>query len=152
MSRAVSRRTALRGSLAASLGLVAGVVPTQAAPTLSANDRRLVELADAYETLERRCDEHTAAHRDDPTNSADAEFNDLTEGLSLIEAEVAETQADTLVGVIAKARMFQVPTARAWQGSPRLSPERLGPLRMPDASSCSSRCRTGRRRTTRATC
>ena len=118
MSRALSRRTALRGSLAASLGLMAGACSpakgNAAAPTLSANDRRLVELADAYEVLDRRCDEHTAAHRNDPTNAADAEFNDLTEGLSLIEIEVAETPADTLVGVIAKARMFQVPTARAF--------------------------------------
>ena len=112
MSRPLSRRTALCGSVAASLGLVAGVASAQAAPTLSANDRRLVELADAYEALDRRCDEHTAAHRNDPTNAADAEFDVLTTGFGPLEEECAATPADSLVGVMAKARLCRSPTAR----------------------------------------
>lgn len=114
MSRPVTRRTALRGSVAASLGLLAGGASVQAAPTLSANDRRLVELADAYEALDQRCSEHMAAHRHDHSQATDAEFDVLTEGFSRIEAEIAVTSADTLVGVIAKARACQVPTARAF--------------------------------------
>ena len=51
MSRVVTRRTALRGSLAASLGLVAGVASAQAASTLAANDRRLVDLADCLNAM-----------------------------------------------------------------------------------------------------
>ena len=112
MSRAVTRRNALRGSLAASLGLVAGVVTAEASPVLSANDRRLVELADAYEALDQRCNEHTAAHRDDLTNAADAEFDVLTTGFGPLEEECAATPADSLVGVIAKARLCRSPTAR----------------------------------------
>ncbi|RYB01425.1 hypothetical protein [Lichenibacterium ramalinae] len=46
MSGPVNRRTALRGSVVASLNLVAGVTAAQAAPVLSANDRRLVAIAD----------------------------------------------------------------------------------------------------------
>ena len=80
MSRPITRRSALRGSVAASLGLMAGVASADAVPVLSANDLRLVELADAYEALDRRCNEHTAAHRHDLTNAADAEFDVLTSG------------------------------------------------------------------------
>lgn len=116
MSRPVTRRTALRGTLAASLGLVAGVASAQAAPILSANDRRLVELADAYEALDRRCDKHVAAHRHDLTNAADAEFDVLTPGFGPLEEECAATPADTLVGVIAKARLCRSPTARGCAG------------------------------------
>ena len=112
MSRPITRRNALRGSLAASLGLVAGVASAQAAPTLSANDRRLVELADAYEALDRRCDEHVAAHRHDLTNAADAEFDVLTSGFGPLEEECAATPADSLAGIIAKARLCRSPTAR----------------------------------------
>ena len=112
MSRTLSRRTALRGSVAASLGLLAGVGAAHAEPTLSANDRRLVELADAYEALDRRCNEHTAAHRHDLTNAADAEFDVLTSGFGPLEEECAATPADSLVGIIAKARLCRSPTAR----------------------------------------
>ena len=112
MSAALSRRGALRGSLAASLGLAAGVAPALAAPVLSANDGRLVALADAYEDLERRCNAHTAAHRGDDTDEAEDEFNALTEGFAPIEDEMAATPADTLAGVLAKARACQVTTMR----------------------------------------
>ena len=112
MSRPVTRRAALRGSLAASLGLAAGVASAQAAPTLSDNDRRLVELADAYEALDRRCNEHSAAHRNDLTNAADAEFDILTTGFGPLEEECAATPADSIVGVMAKARLCRSPTAR----------------------------------------
>ena len=116
MSRPVTRRAALRGSVAASLGLVAGACSpakgNAATPTLSANDRRLVELADAYEALDRRCNEHTAAHRHDLTNAANAEFDVLTSGFGLLEEACAATPADSLAGIIAKARLCRSPTAR----------------------------------------
>ena len=116
MSCALSRRTALRGSVAASLGLVAGVASVQAAPILSANDRRLVELADAYEALDRRCDAHAAAHRHDHTPATDDEFEALTDGFGPLEEECAATRADSLVGVLAKARLCRSPTARGCAG------------------------------------
>ena len=116
MSRPLSRRTALRGSLAASLGLVAGVSSAQAAPILSANDRRLVELADAYEALDRRCDDHAAAHRRNHTPATDDEFEALTDGFGPLEEECAATPADSLAGILAKARLCRSPTARGCAG------------------------------------
>ena len=89
-----------------------GASMAQAAPTLSANDRRLVELADAYEALDRRCNEHTAAHRHDHTPAKDDEFDVLTSGFGPLEEECAATPADSLAGVIAKARLCRSPTAR----------------------------------------
>ncbi|WP_129218845.1 hypothetical protein [Lichenibacterium ramalinae] len=108
----LSRRSALRVYLTASLGLVAGVASAQAAPALSANDRRLVELANAYEALDRRCNEHTAAHHHDHTPATDDEFDVLTSGFGPLEEECAATPADSLVGIIAKARLCRSPTAR----------------------------------------
>ena len=117
MSAALSRRGALRGSLAASLGLAAGVAPALAALTLSANDAHLVALADAYEDLERRCNENTVASRSLVGEAADAaqdEFDALMDEFAPIEEEIAATPADSLVGLLAKARACQVPTARAF--------------------------------------
>lgn len=111
MSAAVTRRAALLGSAVSALGLGAGVA-VQAAPVLSDNDRRLIELADAYEALDRRCNEHTAAHRHDDTNEADDEFDVLTTGFGPLEEECAETPADSMAGVMAKARLCRSPTAR----------------------------------------
>ena len=112
MSRHITRRTALRGSAAAALSFVAGVATAQAVPTLSDNDRRLVELADAYEALDQRCNEHSAAHRHDLTNAADAEFDVLAAGFGPLEEACAATPADTLAGILAKARLCRSPTAR----------------------------------------
>jgi hypothetical protein len=83
---------------------------------LSANDRRLVELADAYEALDRRCDEHTALHRYDHTLATDDEFDVLASGFEPLEEECAATPADSLVGVIAKARLCRSPTAQGCAG------------------------------------
>ena len=118
LTAAFSRRVALFGAVSATgfLGAAAadaaGVLSNGVAPMLSANDARLVILADAYEDLERRCNAHTAAHRGDDTDEAEDEFNALTEGFAPIEDEMAETLADTMVGVLAKARACQIRTLR----------------------------------------
>ena len=111
LTSAFSRRRAIFGAVALAAAPVA-IAPAQAAPTLSANDRRLVELADAYEALDRRCNEHTAAHRYDHTSETDDEFDVLTTDFGPLEEECAVTPADSLVGVIAKARLCLSPTAR----------------------------------------
>ena len=108
----LSRRTALCGSVTASLGLLAGAASAHVAPTLSSNDRRLVELADAYEALDWKCNEHVAAHRHDLTNAADDEFDVLAAGFGPLEEACAATPADSLAGIIAKARLCRSPTAR----------------------------------------
>lgn len=85
------------------------------APVLTEADARLVALADDYESLDRRCNEHAAAHKGltgAAAAAADTEFDGLVEGYGPIEAEVATTRADSLVGVLAKARLCQVPIAR----------------------------------------
>ena len=111
LTSALSRRRAIFGAVVLAAAPVA-VQPAHATPALSVNDRRLVELADAYEALDRRCNEHTAAHRYDHTSETDDEFDVLTTGFGPLEEECAVTPADSLVGVIAKARLCLSPTAR----------------------------------------
>ena len=113
MSAAFTRRAALRGSVAAALGLAAVVAPVLATPALSANDRRLVELADALHALERRCNEHSAKHAGleyPAAEAAEDEFGVLTSGYSPLEEEMAATPSDTLAGVLAKLRALEIPT------------------------------------------
>ena len=111
LTSALSRRRAIFGAVALAAAPVA-IAPAHAASTLSPNVRRLVELADAYEALDRRCNEHTAAYRGNYPDEAEDGFSALTAGFGPIEAEIATTPADTMVGVLAKARACQVPTMR----------------------------------------
>jgi len=116
MSTALSRRRALFGAVVLAAAPVAALAPLPAAAaTPSQADARLLALADAYEALERRCHEHTAAHRHLRGRAfeiAEAEFDAIVERFLPIEEEVTATPADSLAGVLAKARMCQVPTAR----------------------------------------
>ena len=68
MSGSVTRRTALRGSVTVSLGLVAGVAAVQAAPTLSANDRQLVAIADELLDIDTQAN---ALDEDAPSEAPD---------------------------------------------------------------------------------
>ncbi len=113
---AFTRRRAIFGAVALAAAPVATLASLPAAATtLSPVDARLVALADAYEALERRCHEHTAAHRHlrgRALEIAEAEFGGIAEGFLPIEEEVTATTADSLEGVLAKARMCQVPSSR----------------------------------------
>lgn len=100
MSRPLSRRTALRGSVAVSLGLVAGVTAAQAAPVLSANDRRLVAIADELLDIDTQAN---ALNEDAPGYDA------LIDRYTPLETEMARLPADTLVGLAAKARASRIP-------------------------------------------
>ena len=100
MSRPVTRRTALRGSLAASLGLAAGAVTAHAVPTLSANDRRLIAIAAELLDIDTRAN---ALDEDAPGYDA------LIDRYTPLETEMAKLPADTLVGLMAKARASQLP-------------------------------------------
>ena len=119
LTTAFSRRRAIFGAVALAAAPVAALpamsaemLPNGAASVLSTNNARLVALADAYEELERRCNAHTAAHRGSDRDEAEDDFNALTEGFGPIEDEMAETPADTMAGVLAKARACQVRTLR----------------------------------------
>jgi len=113
---AFTRRRAIFGAVALAAAPVVALAASPAtAATLSPADARLVALADAYEALERRCHEHTAAHRHLRGRAfeiAEAEFDAIAEGFLPIEEEVTATTADSLEGVLAKARMCQVPSSR----------------------------------------
>ena len=100
MSRPVTRRTALRGSLVASLGLVAGVASAEAVPVLSANDRRLVAIAAELLDIDTRAN---ALDEDAPGYDA------LIDRYTPLEIEMARLRADTLVGLVAKARASRIP-------------------------------------------
>ena len=115
----LTRRGLLRGAAPLAIGLT--VVPTmamaaQAAP-LTPNDVRLTALADAYEAAEAACVAHTEAHRGRPTAESDTAFDDLSDRFGPIEAEMTATPADTMAGVVAKARVFQIPTMREYPAS-----------------------------------
>ncbi len=117
--RAIFGAVALAAAPAAVQAAPMGVLKTEhtpaAASALSPADARLVALADAYEAMERRCHEHTAAHRHlrgRALEIAEAEFGEIAEGFLPIEEEVTATPADSLEGVLAKARMCQVPSSR----------------------------------------
>ena len=89
--------------MAASLGLMAGVAPVLAAPALSANDARLVALADAYAALEATVE---------VTPSTDPGYDALLRRYRPLEDALVTTLADTMAGVLAKARVLQVPSLR----------------------------------------
>ena len=105
MSPAVTRRQALATSAAAALGLGAGVAAVQAAPALSANDRRLVAIAAELQATDDRLSVLSRTHE----QAEDLpEWDVLIERFTPLEEEMAETPADTLAGVLAKARASQV--------------------------------------------
>ena len=119
LSTAFSRRRAIFGAVALAAAPVAAlpamaaeILPNGAASVLSPNDARLFVLADAYEELEQVCNAHTAAHRGDDRDEVEDEFHTIAEGFGPIEDEMAETPADTMAGVLAKARACQVRTLR----------------------------------------
>ena len=103
MSGAPTRRAALRGSAATALGLATGVAPTLAASVLSANDARLVTLADAYEAVDAEVN---------ATLSTAPHYDGLVDRYQPIEDEVAATTADSLTGIVAKARLCQAASIR----------------------------------------
>ncbi len=99
MSSPLSRRTALRGSVAASLGLVAGVASAQAAPVLSANDHRLVAIA--AELLDI----------DTQANALDEDalgYDALIDRYGPLVAEMERLPADTVAGIMTKARALKI--------------------------------------------
>ena len=103
MSRPVTRRAALRGSLAASLGLVAGSTSAEASPVLSTNDRRLVAIAAELLDIDTRAN---ALDEDAPGYDA------LIDRYRPLEAEMEETPADTMTGVLAKVQALQIEAVR----------------------------------------
>ena len=109
------RRDLLKGALALPLaaGAFLGASASCAGAALSANDARLVALADAYEALERWCVDYEAAHPTETEEEA-SEYEAVVNGFRLMEGEMIATPADTMVGVLAKARLCQVPSARTF--------------------------------------
>ena len=112
---AFSRRAALFGAVTATgflgtaataaLGQGMGITPIPSA--LDPADARLVELAALYEDLDRQCDAHNEAYRGRVSKTSEAAFDAITSQFGPVEDEVAETPADTMVGILAKARMCQ---------------------------------------------
>ena len=103
MSRAVSRRTALRGSLAASLGLVAGIASAKTAT--GAADARLGAIADELARLQAWADVHAPDATFDPAHPYNAtvyRMDDLAEDMDRIDA-------DTFAGVLHKLRAAELP-------------------------------------------
>ena len=99
MSAALTRRTALRGSAAAALGSLAGVVPAPAAATLSANDARLVAIAAELLRVDTRAN---ALDIDTP------EYDALIDRYGPLVGEMERLPADTVAGVMAKARALDI--------------------------------------------
>ena len=103
LTSALSRRAALFGAFTV-VGVSAAALPAKAGTgALSADDARLVELANAYEALAR---EVNATHSETPGYDA------LVGRFSDIEWEMQTTPSGSLAGVVAKARALQVPAMR----------------------------------------
>ena len=105
MSGLVTRRSALTGSAVVAMALVAGVSTAGASPVLSPNDARLVAIAAEIQATEDRLSVLSATHgqaEDFP------EWGALIERFTPLEDEMVGTPADTLAGVLAKARASRV--------------------------------------------
>ena len=101
LKTAFSRRLALFGPV---LGAAAAMWVTPPAEVLAqAADARLVALADAYEAVDRQVN---------ATLSTAPGFAALVDGYGPIEDELVSTPAQSMTGVMAKARAMQVPAAR----------------------------------------
>ncbi|MGI4941001.1 MAG: hypothetical protein ACRYHQ_10650 [Janthinobacterium lividum] len=103
LTTALSRRAALFGAVTVSGALASSAAMAMVPAGLTANDRRLAELADAYVALDATVN---AMSTDAPG------YDDLLDGFTSLEAEMAETPADTMTGVLAKARTCQSLTLR----------------------------------------
>ena len=66
-------------------------------------DARLVALVDAYEALDRTVN---------ATLSTEPGYDALTDRYGPLEDEIADTPADTMAGILAKARVLQLPVCR----------------------------------------
>ena len=102
MSPSVSRRTALRGSLTASLGLAAGVAPTLAAPS---PDAALIVASETLKALRAReqqawADLDDSVPDDDPASDA---ASSLSAALCIGGETLAQIPALTPAGLAAKA-------------------------------------------------
>ncbi len=108
---AVTATGLLAGSAARGAGLLAsGSVP--AATTASAPaDARLVAIADELEAAFRWVAAYPSLGMDDDEESH-PEYYAMIGRFGPIEDELAATPADTMVGILAKARAMQVPTVR----------------------------------------
>ena len=105
MSGPVTRRSALTGSAVAAMALAAGVSTARASPVLSRNDARLVAIAAEIQATDDRLSVLSATHE----QAEDLpEWDVLIEQFTPLEEEMAETPADTLAGVLAKARASRV--------------------------------------------
>ena len=104
ISSALSRRAALFGAVTVAGVTAVAAVPAMArAETLSPNDAQLVALADAYVALDAEVN---------ATRSTEPQYPSLIARYESLEEELVETPADGLPGILAKARVCQVPTAR----------------------------------------
>lgn len=105
MSGPVTRRQALATSAAAALGLAVGVSTARASPVLSPNDARLVTIAAEIQATEDRLSVLSDTHE----QAEDLpEWDVLIERFTPLEDEMVGTPADTLAGVLAKARAARV--------------------------------------------
>ena len=114
MSPAVTRRSALTGSAVAAMALAVGVSTARASRVLSPNDARLVTIAAEIQATDDRLSVLSATHE----QAEDLpEWDALIERFTPLEEEMVETPADTLAGVLAKARAAQVqPVANCVNG------------------------------------
>ena len=105
----ISRRMALWGSGVAALGFVTGANASQAAPTLSANDARLVAITAELTALDRFVSAYPSMGADDEEGSHPAYYEALDRFVPL-EDEMAALPADSMTGVLAKVRTVNIPT------------------------------------------
>ncbi|RYB06248.1 hypothetical protein [Lichenibacterium ramalinae] len=117
LTSAFSRRRAIFGAVVLAAAPVA-LPAAQAASILSANDRRLVDLADAMWAIHDAAEAHIVEHFERETDKSEAEFSALTSSYSPVEDELAATPAASMQGALAKARACQVPTLRDVDGGP----------------------------------
>ena len=106
MSAGLTRRSALRGSLAASLGLAAGVGPVLAEPVAVNPDARLVAMAAELEAVSIESDALArSTHLDCDEIPGWLEIEERR--YQLLEA-VTETPAEGMAGIVAKARVLGI--------------------------------------------
>ena len=102
---AFSRRRAILG-VATFAASPAVILPALAAPSgLDPADARLIELLDTYKAAD-------VAVSNYPDEQDGPVFDALVQSLSDIENEMAATFARSMTGVMAKARLCQIPSLR----------------------------------------
>ncbi len=112
LTSALSRRAALFGAVTVAGISVAAVVPAQAGTAaLSANDARLVAIAAELTELDRFLAAYPAIDNDDSEKDHPAYYAAL-DAVVPLEDEISALPADTMAGVLAKARASKVPTCR----------------------------------------